>query len=35
MVRQVRCGMVNCYIVSDGAAGILVDTGRRESLPAV
>jgi len=28
--------MVNCYIVTDGAAGILVDTGRREeSLPAV
>jgi glyoxylase-like metal-dependent hydrolase (beta-lactamase superfamily II) len=36
MVKPIRCGMVNCYIVTDGGdSGILVDTGRRESLRAV
>ena len=29
-IHRIRCGNVNCYIVENGAGGVLVDTGRRE-----
>jgi hydroxyacylglutathione hydrolase len=34
-VQRIKCGNVNCYIVSDGASGILIDTGMRENLDTV
>jgi hydroxyacylglutathione hydrolase len=34
-VQRIKCGNVNCYIVSEGASGILVDTGRKEDLDTV
>ena len=27
MVHRIKCGIANCYIVSDGVSGILIDTG--------
>ena len=35
MVQRIKCGFVNCYIVSDGDSGILVDTGKKDNLDAV
>ncbi len=29
-IHRIKCGNVNCYIVSDGKTGILVDTGKRK-----
>lgn len=29
-VHRIKCGSVNCYIVENGGAGVLVDTGKRE-----
>lgn len=35
MVKRIKCGNVNCYIVFDGEAGILIDTGKSEYLDNV
>lgn len=35
MVHRIKCGNVNCYLVSDGISGILVDTGKKEHLDVV
>jgi len=35
MVQRIKCGNVNCYIVSNGASGILIDTGKEGYLDAV
>ena len=29
-IHRLKCGNSNCYIVENGTAGILVDTGKRE-----
>lgn len=34
-IKRIRCGHVNCYIVSDGVTGILIDTGKKKYLDAV
>lgn len=34
-VQRIQCGFVNCYIVSDGVSGILIDTGTKEYLNTV
>lgn len=34
-VHRIKCGNVNCYIIENGAKGILVDTGKREYLDIV
>lgn len=34
-VQRIRCGKVNCYLVSEGDSAILVDTGQKEHLDAV
>jgi len=35
MVQRIKCGLVNCYIVSDGDSGILIDTGNKGYLNTV
>jgi len=35
MVQRIKCGLVNCYIVSDGDSGILIDTGKKDYLDTV
>lgn len=35
IIQRIKCGNVNCYIVSDGVSGILIDTGRSEHLDTV
>lgn len=35
MVKRVKCGNANVYIVSEGDSAILVDTGRKEYLDTV
>lgn len=30
MVQRICCGNVNCYFISNGKTGILVDTGREK-----
>lgn len=34
-VQRIKCGNGNCYIVTEGNTGILVDTGREKCLDAV
>ena len=34
-VHRIKCGNGNCYIVENGACGILVDTGKKEFLQRV
>lgn len=34
-IHRIKCGNGNCYIVENGTAGILVDTGKREYLNQV
>lgn len=34
-VERIKCSNVNCYIVSDGDSGVLIDTGRKKYLDAV
>jgi glyoxylase-like metal-dependent hydrolase (beta-lactamase superfamily II) len=34
-VQRIRCGNVNCYIVSEKDPAILVDTGKEKYLDAV
>lgn len=35
MVKRIKCGNANCYLVSDGASGILIDTGKKKYLDVV
>ena len=35
MVHRIKCGNANCYIVSDGVSGILIDTGTSKYLDTV
>ena len=34
-VQRIKCGLVNCYIVSDGDSAILIDTGKKDNLDTV
>ena len=34
-VQRIKCGLVNCYIVSDGDSAILIDTGKKDYLDTV
>lgn len=34
-VHRIKCGNGNCYIIENGRAGVLVDTGKREFLDRV
>lgn len=34
-IHRIKCGNGNCYIIENGAVGILVDTGKREFLNQV
>lgn len=34
-IHRIKCGNGNCYIVENGTAGILVDTGKREFINRV
>ncbi|MBD5112989.1 MAG: MBL fold metallo-hydrolase [Ruminococcaceae bacterium] len=34
-VHRIKCGNGNCYIIENGACGILVDTGKKEFLQRV
>lgn len=34
-IHRIKCGNGNCYIVENGTAGILVDTGKREFINQV
>lgn len=35
VVKRIKCGNVNCYIISEGDSAILVDTGRKKHLKTV
>ena len=34
-VHRIKCGNVNCYVVENGAGGVLIDTGKKESVGKV
>ena len=34
-IHRIQCGNVNCYIIENGTSGILVDTGKKESIKKV
>lgn len=34
-IHRIKCGNGNCYIIENGTAGILVDTGKREFIDQV
>lgn len=35
MIHRIKCGNGNCYIIENGTAGVLVDTGKKEFLDQV